>query len=335
MTVTRHQHASRRVARLSAVVETRGRASADRFFEVRVVKNDVWRFATEFLRDALHRRCRVTRDLDAGARGTGKRHHGDIRMPAQLGANSRAIAVDQVEHTRRYTGRVEHLGEQHRVKRRDFTGLQNHRAASRQRRRDLDGNLVDRPVPRRDQCARPDRLAHDARRAVHFLEREIAQGLERRLDVLRAAGRLFITGERPRGPHFFHDGRCNLVVPFRELIEDGRQEVHPLFATRRREGREGPRRRRDRAVDVGLAAQADVPHHGLRRRIDDLERAWFDRVDPFTVYVEFQPVAHCVQPLLQRAANHSSNSLRVLPVGAGRWRRGRIPATLNSPTFEG
>ena len=39
------------------------------------------------------------------------------------------------------------------------------------RRRDLADDLIDRPVPRRDQADHADRLPGDQRRALDFLER--------------------------------------------------------------------------------------------------------------------------------------------------------------------
>ena len=53
--------------------------------------------------------------------------------------------------------------------------LQHHGAAGGERRRDLAGDLVDRPVPRRDEAADADRLAHDRGRAADLLELEILQ----------------------------------------------------------------------------------------------------------------------------------------------------------------
>ena len=76
-------------------------------------------------------------------------------------ADRRAVAVDEVEHARRHAGLVQDLGEDDRVERRDLGRLQHHRAAGGERRRDLAGDLVDRPVPRRDHADDADRLRGD------------------------------------------------------------------------------------------------------------------------------------------------------------------------------
>ena len=77
---------------------------------------------------------------------------------AIAGADRRPVAVDQVEHARRHAGLMQHLGEEDGVQRRDLGRLQHHRAAGGERRRDLAGDLVHRPVPRRDEAADADRL---------------------------------------------------------------------------------------------------------------------------------------------------------------------------------
>src|SRR5690606_29969469 len=62
------QHARRRVAGLTGVVEAMARAARDGGLEVRVVQNDVCGFAAELLRHALDGRRGADRDIDTGAR---------------------------------------------------------------------------------------------------------------------------------------------------------------------------------------------------------------------------------------------------------------------------
>ena len=73
-------------------------------------------------------------------------------------ADDRAVAGDQVEHAGRQPDRVDDLGEDERVERRDLARLEHDRAAGGERRRDLGGDLVQRVVPRRDR-SRPRRPA--------------------------------------------------------------------------------------------------------------------------------------------------------------------------------
>ena len=80
---------------------------------------------------------------------------------AKRGADLRPIAVHQVEHTRRDAGVVHHLGKEQGAQGRQLAGLQNDRASRCQGGADLGRDLVERPVPGRDQAAHADGLAHD------------------------------------------------------------------------------------------------------------------------------------------------------------------------------
>ena len=101
-------------------------------------------------------------------------------------ADRRAVAVDQVEDARRHARLVQHFGEEDGVHRRDLARLEHHGAAGGERRRDLADDLVDRPVPRRDQAADADRLARDQRAALKLLELVILQDLDHLLEVREA-----------------------------------------------------------------------------------------------------------------------------------------------------
>ena len=72
-------------------------------------------------------------------------------------------------------GGLDHLGEDEGVERRHLGGLEHHGAARGERRRDLERDLVQRIVPRRDRADHADRLAHHQRVADLFLERELPQ----------------------------------------------------------------------------------------------------------------------------------------------------------------
>jgi hypothetical protein len=88
-----------------------GDGSADGLLQVGVVKDDVGRFAAQFLGDALDGRGRVACDLDAGAGRAGERDEVDRRMRGERRADGPPIAVDEVEHARGDAGLVEDLGE--------------------------------------------------------------------------------------------------------------------------------------------------------------------------------------------------------------------------------
>ncbi len=296
-----HQHARRRVAGLAGVLEHVPRTRCHGLLEIGVVEDDVGRLAAQLLRDALDGRGGVLRNGDAGTSGPGERDHGDVRMLAERGPDARAVAVDEVEDAGRHAGLVEDLGEDHRVERRDLARLQHHRAAGGERRRDLDGDLVDRPVPGGDQRADADWFPHDAGRPCLFLEGVVLQGIERGLDVLRSARRLCVLRQPPGRAHLVHDGLGDLVVSTRKNLEDALQELHAFTTRALREAVECARRCRDRGIDVRRRAEADTPVYLLGGRIDDVHGARFDRVDPAPVDVELEFFEHESAPRTRRA----------------------------------
>ena len=90
-----------------------------------------------------------------------KRHHVDVRMLGEGLPDSRAVPVDKVEHTLRYARFLEDLGENDGVERRNLARLQHHGAAGRKSGSHLAGDLVQGPVPGRDQTDDADRLLDD------------------------------------------------------------------------------------------------------------------------------------------------------------------------------
>src|SRR5687767_8549317 len=93
--------------------------------------------------------------------------------------DSRAIAIDQIEDPLRHTGLFENLSEYVRTQRSDFARLQDHGAAGRERGCDFAADLIDRPVPGRDEPAHAYRLAAQLCGANHLLELEVLQNGER------------------------------------------------------------------------------------------------------------------------------------------------------------
>ena len=99
-------------------------------------------------------------------------------------------AVDEIEHALRHAGLMQDLGEDQRRGRRVFRGLQDHGAAGGKRRRDLAGDLVERPVPRRDHADDADRLAHDHGGAERLLELVVLEHVEGVSEVAEAGAGL-------------------------------------------------------------------------------------------------------------------------------------------------
>ena len=130
----------------------------------------------------------------------------DVGMRGERGADRRAVALDEVEDAGRHARLGEDLGDDDRVQRRDLRRLEDHRAAGRQRRRDLGADLVQRPVPRRDERAHPDRLGDDGRRPHLLLELEALQRLERDGEVPEPGGDLGVRREAGGSAHLQADG---------------------------------------------------------------------------------------------------------------------------------
>ncbi|AET93056.1 hypothetical protein BYI23_C009100 [Burkholderia sp. YI23] len=185
-----HEHARRRIARLTAVTEARVHARRYRDVEIGIVEQDVGRFAAQFLMHALDRRRSQLRYFNARARRSGERDHIDIRMRGKRRADRRAIAVDEIENAFGHTRRIDDLGEQHRIHRRHFARLEHDRAARRERGRDLADDLIDRPVPRRNERGHADRLVIHERRALLALPLEVFERAQRFLDMPLAERRL-------------------------------------------------------------------------------------------------------------------------------------------------
>ena len=153
-----HEHARRGVTALARIGHHVHDAAGNGLLQISRRQNNVRALAAEFLGNALHRRGSGLGHQHAGAGRAGEAHHVHIGVGRHHGANARAVAVDEVEHAFRYAGLVQDFGKDHRVERRDFRRLQHHGAACGQRGRHFAGDLVQRPVPGRDECADANRL---------------------------------------------------------------------------------------------------------------------------------------------------------------------------------
>jgi hypothetical protein len=108
----------------------------------------------------------------------------------------------------------------------------------------------------------------DQRIAIALLELIGFECTNRCFDVLWAAPGLRAIRDVPRCAHFVHDGLGHILVAFRELIEDGLQQVNSLLTRRLRVAFEGPPGRSDGLVDVRRRAEADASADFLRSRVD-------------------------------------------------------------------
>ena len=124
--------------------------------EIGVVEHDERRLAAEFERKLLARARRRAADEAADFGRAGEGDLVDVVMRDERRAR-RAVAGDDVDDARRQARLDADFGERQRRQRREFGGLQHHRIAGGQRRRDLPGEHQQREIPRNDLPADADR----------------------------------------------------------------------------------------------------------------------------------------------------------------------------------
>ena len=165
--------------------------------------------------------------------------------------------------------------------------------------RDLAGDLVDRPVPRRDQAAHADRLAHDQGACPRPLRTDRSPAPRSCARDGRCRGRPGCRGRtaaaRPSRARWRRPHRS------RRLLYSARmraQQVQPLLARwcGAKAGKAAPGGGHG-AVDVGRAADGDLGERLLGRRIDDVEQGGLHRIDPLAVDVETASRAAWNDPL--------------------------------------
>ena len=210
----------------------------------------------------------------------------DQRVGGHRFSDHRPETSYQVEDALRQTDLVDDLGQDEGVDRSDLARLQNHRASRRQRRRDLEDDLVEGEVPRRDGTDDTDGLLDNkgvtdlllpvVRRSPGGVIGELPYG-QPHLKGL---------GEAPRHPHFMADHVGNLagtrLEPFGHLLE-----VSPTVLGRcGRPPGEGPTRRLDCSIDIGWGPGRDRGEHLLGGRVDDVQCVRPGRRDPSSVDVK-------------------------------------------------
>ncbi len=287
------EHACRGITGLAGIVEAFENAGGHPLLDIGIGKDDVRRLSAEFERNALDRIGGVLADGDTRPRRTGEGHHVDVLVLRQRSPGMDAVAIDEVEDAGRKARLFDHLGVEHGVQRREFAGFQDAGAAGRKRRDDLERDLVDRPVPRRDETADADRLTQE-RVAVRqlFLEFQALQGIDEALKMTDAHIRLLLAAHRSRRTEFGRDGVGHFIVtPLvdREQLFEQRQpflDARPAIACECLLGG------CNRPVDVGSGAERDNRYRLLGRRIEHQKIVLRGRLNPFAVDVEFPFVEH-------------------------------------------
>ena len=301
MPVARHEHAGRRVAGLAAVAEAAASTPlATAASKSASAQDDVGRLAAQLLGHALDRIGGGLGDQDAGAGRAGEGHHVDVGMAGDRLADRRPVAIDQVEHALRHAGLMHHLGEDERAHRRDLARLQHHGAARGERRRDLADDLVERPVPGRDQAAR--------RRSARARSRVRAALLPRTRNSSRIlmVGCRWASADAPPARAWARHIGAPISLEMASAISLMRWSGRPRGCgcssssrssrlVREKAGK-AALRRRHRPVDIGGGADGDRGEGFFRGRVDDVEGLGRHRVDPGAVDVEFQGIGHGYGP---------------------------------------
>jgi hypothetical protein len=284
-----HDQPGGRVAGLAGVEEAFGNRGADAGFQriAAIGEDEVGGLPAQFQRDALDGVGGGLGDGYARARGPGEGDHREARVPGERIAHLRARAVDQGEGARRHTRvvqdfRVDLCGEG-RVLRR----FEDRRAAGRQRRKDLERDLVDRPVPRRDEAHRPDRFAQERvavrERPALFLR---LKSLDEAVRVADPGLGLHLARHGDRYAHLERNRLREVFEPRLRALPDAAQKGEAVGLGPAAEVVEGLARGLHGAVHVGKGAKrhrADLFIHGW---VHDRHAVAGLRRDPFPADVE-------------------------------------------------
>jgi ParB family chromosome partitioning protein len=156
-----HEQAVRADAGLPAVAVLGCHRALDRGIQVGIVEDDERRIAAQLQRNLLHRRRRL---LHQQAPDLGRARKGDLAyrgIGAELAADRRRIAGEDVEHALGKAGALGELGEREGRQRRLLGRLEHHGASGRKRGRHLARDHRVGEVPRRNRRAHAYRLLHD------------------------------------------------------------------------------------------------------------------------------------------------------------------------------
>ena len=260
-----HEDARARTADL-ALVEPDGIDHAfNRRIEVRILMHDEGGLAAEFERELPSRTRRGLADEAAHFGGAGEGDLVHVRM-VHDGRTRGAIARDDVDDARRQARLAADFGEGERGQGREFCGLQHHRVACRERRRDLPREHQERKVPRDDLAADADCLMagefiRDQLRPAGMMV-EMA-GHQRNVDVARFADGLAVVHRLQHGEEALAllDGAGDGVEMFRAIMA----------------GEFGPRaealaRSLHRRIDIGSGALRDAGERLASGGVGDVEQ---------------------------------------------------------------
>jgi hypothetical protein len=222
--------------------------------KIGVGQHEVGRLAAQFLVHALDGVGRRLGHHDPGAGRTGEADHVDIGMAADRRAHAGAIALDQVEHAGRHAGGIHHFGQDRGAGRAFFRRLEHHGVARGQGRRHFQRDLVEWPVPGRDQADDADRFIGHLERAVVFHELEILERGDRAHEAADARADLGGAGKAERRAHFLGHGVGKVGNALLVFFHYAAKQGEPFLARGAAERLEGAR-----AAATAASTSAGVP----------------------------------------------------------------------------
>ena len=183
-------------------------------------QDEVGGLAAQFLMDALDGIGGRLGDHDARTGGTGEADHVDVRMRGDRFAHGQAIALDEVEDTGGYAGCIHDFGKDRRVTGAFFRWLQDHCVAGGKAWRDLQRDLVERPVPRRDEADNAHGFVYNLGGTGLFGEVEGLQRFQRAHEAADASANLCGRGEAQWRAHFVRHGGREITGALLILFND-------------------------------------------------------------------------------------------------------------------
>ena len=218
-------------------------------------------------------------------------------MPRQRRADNRPLAMHHVENAGRHARLVKDLGIDHRRKRRVFAGLQHTAASRRDGGKHLQHNLVDRPVPRRDQPADSDRLANDDVAILQLLTfHERVEGIDETVKMPDGGVGLHLAGKGDRRTHFHAHCLSQLLEPALAHLADAAQQRQPVGLACQREAIEGGRGSGHGAVDILGISERDSAQTLAIGRVHHRHCLAGYRRNPFAADIELGHSVHWSVP---------------------------------------
>ena len=195
-------------------------------------------------------------------------------MAGQGIADRCTSAVDHVEHAGGEACLVDEFCKKLGRQWRDFARLQHHRATDNQRWTYFGGQLVDWPVPRRDQHADTDWFMDQRTVAADPAgPRQFARGLDRFLQVPRPAFGLSVVRQVIRCAHFSRYCDDHFIITPLEYRDQFFDKRNPVIKRQCRIAFERHARCTNCSIDIVGPAQRDPRGNFFGRRVDRVDHA--------------------------------------------------------------